>query len=142
MRRTTKGLLFSAMVLLAAMPALAGRHGRDGGPGDCGPRYERSGPSDGCFDADARREWREEHREARDAFRDRMRENRRNLARADTPREERLAMRHMRRDRLDYLHDRWDRREERRDRREACRNVLRTGFSPEEAAWPAPPESL
>lgn len=143
MRRTTKGLLFSAMFMLAAMPVLADRHGRDGGPGDCGgPRYERSGPGDGCFDADARREWREERREARDAFRTRMRVNCRDLARADTPREERPAMRHMRRDRLNYLHDRLDRWEERRARREACRNVLRTGFPSEEAVRPARPESL
>ena len=138
MRRTTKGLLFSAMVMFAAMPVLAARDVR-GGPGDClGPGYERSGPRDGCFDADARREWREERREARDAFRARMRVNCRDLARADTPREERLAMRHMRRDRMNFLCDRADRWEERRARREACRNGVPTSVDPSAATAPAP----
>lgn len=143
MRRTTRGLLFSAVVLLAAMPSLADRHARDGVPGDCGGlRYEHSGPNDGCFDADARREWREERREAREVHRARMRENRRNLADADTPSEERRALREMRRDRMDFPRDRREAWEMRRARREACRNILRTGFPSDEEVRPAHLESL
>jgi hypothetical protein len=143
MRRTTRGLLFSAVVLLAALPALADRDGWGNGPGGRGgPRWERGGNGGGFFDDEARRDWREERREAREVHRARMRENCRNLADADTPREERRAMRQMRRDRIDFLHDRREAWEMRRARREACRNVLRNGFPSDEEVRPALPLSL
>ncbi len=144
MGRTTKGLLFSAVMILAAMPVMADREGWADGPGNRrGPRCERGGPDGGCFEADARREWREEHREAREAYRAQVRENLRDLGRAGTPREERLILRQMRRDRIDFLRDRREAWGLRKARREDCRNVLRACFpSSDEEAPPAPPMSL